>query len=110
MDLKGGGRFLMSEVAMYHGTARGERETCIATYTAVMYRGTSLIRETPPWDPTVALCLGTSGDPRVMGVSYERGTPVCTHPEARMRERPRLQGLLEIKDTHCPRALRYCYA
>ena len=27
------------------------------------YRGTSLIRNTPPWDPTEALCLGTYGDP-----------------------------------------------
>ena len=30
----------------------------------------------PPWDPTVGLCLGTYGDPRRVGVSYERGTPV----------------------------------
>ena len=29
----------------------------------------------PPWDPTVALCLGAYGDPRGAGVSYERGTP-----------------------------------
>ena len=39
------------------------------------YRGTSLIRTPPPEDPTVALCLGTCGDPRGVGVSYERGTP-----------------------------------
>ena len=30
----------------------------------------------PPWDPTVALCLGHYGDPRGWGSSYERGTPV----------------------------------
>jgi len=30
----------------------------------------------PPLDPTVALCLGTYGDPMGVGVSYERGTPV----------------------------------
>ena len=30
----------------------------------------------PPQDPTVALCPGTCGDPRGVGVSYERGTPV----------------------------------
>ena len=30
----------------------------------------------PPQDPTVALCLGTYGDLREVGVSYERGTPV----------------------------------
>ena len=29
----------------------------------------------PPEDPTVALHLGTFGDPRGVGVSYERGTP-----------------------------------
>ena len=40
------------------------------------YRGTSLIRNTPPSDPTVALCIGTSGDPRGVGVLYERGVPV----------------------------------
>ena len=26
--------------------------------------------------PTVVLCLGTYGDPRGVGVSHERGTPV----------------------------------
>ena len=40
------------------------------------YRGTSLKRPTPPVRPTMALCLGTSGDPRGGGGSYERGTPV----------------------------------
>ena len=30
----------------------------------------------PPSDPTVGLCLGTYGDRRGVGVSYERGTPV----------------------------------
>ena len=30
----------------------------------------------PPQDPTVALCLGTCGDPMGVGVSYERGIPV----------------------------------
>jgi len=40
------------------------------------YRGTSLIRNTPSKEFTVALCLGTQGDPRRVGVSYERGTPV----------------------------------
>ena len=29
----------------------------------------------PPQDPAVALCLGTYGGPRGVGVSYERGTP-----------------------------------
>ena len=35
----------------------------------------------PPQDPTVALCLGTYmyGDPRGVGVSYARGTPVALH-------------------------------
>ena len=30
----------------------------------------------PPQDPAVAVCLGACGDPRGVGVSYERGTPV----------------------------------
>ena len=30
----------------------------------------------PPWDPKVALSLGTYGDPRGMGVPYERGIHV----------------------------------
>ena len=38
------------------------------------YRGDSLIRNT---HPTIALRLGTYGDPRGVGVSYERGTPVA---------------------------------
>ena len=42
-------------------------------------RGTSLIRNTPPQDPAVALCLGTYGDPRGVGVSFARGTPVVGH-------------------------------
>ena len=29
----------------------------------------------PSKDPTVALCIGRYGDPRGVGVSYERGTP-----------------------------------
>ena len=29
----------------------------------------------------MALCLGTYGDPRGLGVSYERGTPVIEMPE-----------------------------
>ena len=37
--------------------------------------GTSLIRTPPLQDPTVALRLGTYGDPRGLGVSYERSTP-----------------------------------
>jgi len=30
----------------------------------------------PPYDPAVALCLGTYGDPRGVDVSYVRLTPV----------------------------------
>ena len=45
------------------------------------YRGTSLIRNQPPQDPSEGLCLKPYGNPRGMGVSYERGVPVhalCT--------------------------------
>ena len=43
-----------------------------------LYRGTPLIRNPPPRRtlPTAAICLGTYGGPRVVGVSSERGTPV----------------------------------
>ena len=44
------------------------------------YRGTSLIRNHPPYDPTVGLFLGSYDGPRVVGVSYERGDPVITNP------------------------------
>ena len=61
------------------------------------HRSTSLIR--PPWgyladknppplqDPTVALCLGTCGDPRGWGVSYERGTSVTGAASAKTSSR-----------------------
>ena len=42
------------------------------------YRGTSLIRERSPQDPTVALCLGPYGGPRDSAFSYERGNPVAS--------------------------------
>ena len=35
-----------------------------------------------PKDPTVDLCLRPLGDPAGVGVSCERGTPVCTSTEA----------------------------
>jgi len=38
-------------------------------------------------DPAVALYLGTCGDPRGMGVSYERGTPVCHEKDEQHAER-----------------------
>ena len=33
-------------------------------------------KKKPPSDPTVAPCLGTYDDPRGVGVSFERSTPV----------------------------------
>ena len=44
------------------------------------YRGTSHMRNSTPLDPTVALCLGTYGDPMGAGVYYERGR--MGHPAA----------------------------
>ena len=41
-----------------------------------IYRGTSLIRNSAPQVPTIGLCLGSYGDPRGLGVSHERGSPV----------------------------------
>ena len=68
----------------------------------------------PQEDPTVALCLGTYGDPRGVGVFYEQGTPVqvyssatgvspkCNRPNGPRRARPRLQDYLAIKKTPTP--------
>ena len=42
------------------------------------YRGTPLIRNRPPYDPTVVLFLWTYDSPRGGGGSHERGTPVTT--------------------------------
>jgi hypothetical protein len=41
----------------------------------ILYRGTSLIRNRSPQDPTVGLCLGPYGFPIGGTVAYERGTP-----------------------------------
>ena len=40
------------------------------------YRDTSLRRTPPLHNPTVAVCPGTFGDPRGVGVYYDRGTHV----------------------------------
>ena len=39
------------------------------------------MRNTPPQDPTVALCLGTCGNPKGVGISFERGTLVVSGEE-----------------------------
>jgi hypothetical protein len=41
-------------------------------------------------NPTVGLCVGPSGDPRGVDVSYVRGTPLCRNNE---RERPEARGV-----------------
>jgi hypothetical protein len=41
------------------------------------YRGTLLTRNPLPYDPTVALRLGMHGDPRGLGVFYERTLQGC---------------------------------
>ena len=43
------------------------------------HRGSSLKKQHSQ-DPSEALCLGTYGGSMVVGVSYERGTPVVTAP------------------------------
>ena len=45
--------------------------------TASQLQGYPTHKPPPPQDPTVALCLGTYGDPRGAGVSDERGTSVA---------------------------------
>ena len=48
----------------------------VGAHNLTAYGFTSLMRTPLLCDPTVAICLGTYGDPREVGVSYERGTPV----------------------------------
>jgi len=58
----------------------------------------------PPWDPTVALCLGTYGDPRGVGVPDERDIPVrrgCGVQSAECRVQgagSRVQGYLVLEE------------
>jgi len=42
----------------------------------ILVQGYLAHKKHPPYDPTVALFLGTYRDPMGVGVSYERGTPV----------------------------------
>jgi len=46
------------------------------TFSGRFYRGTSLIRNSPPLGFYGSRCLGPYAGPREVGVSYERGTPV----------------------------------
>ena len=55
-------------------------KSCSVLFGTTHYTGTSLIRTSPPFNPTVVLCLGPYGDPVGVGVSYERGTPVTPEP------------------------------
>ena len=64
----------MSEVPLY--IVEFGNGHAIDHFCRIAYRVTSLVRNHPPWDPTVALCLETYGDPRGRGISYERGAPV----------------------------------
>ena len=43
------------------------------------YRGTLLIRNSPPQDPVVGICLGHMAALGRGAVSYERGTPCSSH-------------------------------
>ena len=71
----------------------------------------------PPYDPTVALCLGTYGDPMGVGLSYERGTPEerghvrWSRPPVR-RDRYRGTSLIRNRNPHRtaigPYAYVYC--
>ena len=66
------------------------------------YRGVPRSQETAsPNDPTLALCLGTYGDPRGVGVSYERGTPIHLHGVA-CCSTPLCTGVPRTKETAPP--------
>ena len=55
---------------------------------STLYRGTSLIRNSPPLGPYGSPALGPYGFPRGVGVSFERGTPVSYRLRAR-RQQPK---------------------
>ena len=74
---EGGGHFLMREVLMYRCTCSVARDGVDAEGVDA-YRGTSLIRNTPPVGPSIALCIGTYGDPRGVGVSHARDAPTLS--------------------------------
>ena len=68
--------------------------------TRACYGGTSPIRTPPPpWDATVALCLGTYGDPRGLGVSYQRGT---------LAESPSYMWGFKIYTSHVRHPAEFC--
>ena len=50
----------------------------------------------PPKDPTGGLCPGTYGDPRGVGVSYERGTPLLIVEEFVCGDRVRQVVLAQL--------------
>ena len=78
------------------------------------YRGTSLIRTLPPVGLyTIALCLESYGDPRGVGVSYERGTPVWRTPL--LRPITRVQGStdghgMKVNEMTCTAGMLTCVA
>ena len=73
----GGGRG-GADLGAGHGPGRRDARATLDV-DATVYRVSSLIRNqetTSPEDPPVGLRIGTCSDPRRVGVSYERGTPV----------------------------------
>jgi hypothetical protein len=57
-------------------TCRAHMYCIFFAWYTTKYMGTSLIKNAPPEDPTVARCLEPCGGPRGGAVSHERGTPV----------------------------------
>ena len=65
----------MSEVPLYVAADSGQAAGMRGWGDPAGYRGSSLIRSTPPVGPCSSLMPRTYGDPSGVGVSYERGTP-----------------------------------
>ena len=58
------------------GSGRGREQGQVVRYAGGGTGVPHLQENTPPWDPTLGLCLGSKGVPRGMVFSYGRGTPV----------------------------------
>ena len=70
---------------------------CFIWQRPLAYRGTSLTRNTPPVGLySRPMPLGTYGDPRGLGVSFERGTPNQGHHSSQPSRTHLRKGVLEL--------------
>ena len=68
-------------------------------------RGTSLMRNRPPYGPAVGLCLGPYGGPEAGAVAYKQGTPV---PRRNINKSKRLSVTSSAGTPLCPYMIADC--